>query len=226
MGSESRNRSLLVVGAGGFGRETIELVRALQSAGDPIELLGVYDDDPALDGHDVMGVPVLGPISAVHDHPDALVVVTIGNPTNYRVRKRIVAELGLAPDRYATLIHPTAIIPGSTQLGRGSVIHAHCVLTADVTVGSHVVMMPSVVLTHDDRIDDFATLGAGAKLAGGVTVAEGAYIGSGALLREYITVGGWSLVGMGAVVTHDIPPGEVWVGSPARRIRAAESSPS
>ena len=226
MVSESRPRSLLVIGAGGFGRETIELVRALQSVGEPVELLGVCDDDPTLQGHDVMGIPVLGPISAVHDHPDAVVVVTIGNPANYGVRKRIVGELGLAPDRYATLIHPTSVIPGSTQLGRGSVIHAHAVLTADVTVGSHVVIMPSVVLTHDDRIGDFATLGAGAKLAGGVTVAEGAYIGSGALLREYITVGEWSLVGMGAVVTRDVPPHEVWVGSPARRIRAAGSSPS
>ncbi len=226
MVSEPRSQSLLVIGAGGFGRETIELVRASQSVGDPIELLGVCDDDPTLQGQNVMGLPVLGPISAVRDHPNAAVVVTIGNPDNYRIRKRIVAELGIAPHRYATLIHPTAVVPESTQLGRGSVIHAHSVLTADVTVGSHVVIMPSVVLTHDDRIGNFATLGAGAKLAGGVTVAEGAYIGSGALLREYITVGEWSLVGMGAVVTHDVPPYEVWVGSPARRIRAAESSPS
>lgn len=225
MVSEARSRSLLVIGAGGFGRETIELVRALQSAGEPIELLGVCDDDPTLQGQDVIGVPVLGPIRTVHDYPDAAVVVTIGNPANYGTRKRIVAQLGLDPDRYATLIHPTSVMPGSAQVGRGSIIHAHCVLTADVTVGSHVVIMPSVILTHDDRIGDYATLGAGAKLAGAVTVAEGAYIGSGALLREYIAIGEWSLVGMGAIVTQDVPPHQVWVGSPARRIRDTESDP-
>lgn len=220
--SEVRAGSLIVVGAGGFGRETIELIRALRSAGSPIELRGVCDDDPELRGKQVLGVPVLGPVPVVHDHPDAAVVIPIGSPANYAVRKRLVRELGLAPTRYATLVHPTAVIPGSAQVGGGSVIHAHSVLTADVTVGSHVMIMPSVVLTHDDRIGDYATFGAGATLAGGVAVGEGAYVGSGALVREYVTIGEWSLVGMGAVVTRDIPPREVWVGSPARRVRAAD----
>jgi sugar O-acyltransferase (sialic acid O-acetyltransferase NeuD family) len=212
---------LIVVGAGGFGREAIELVRALQMAGRSIEMLGVCDDDPSLHGHDVLGVPVIGPIDAVHGHPESQIVVTIGNPSRFDVRKRIVDDLGLAADRYATLVHPAAVVPDSARVGAGSVIHAHCVLTADVTVGSHVVMMPSVVLTHDDRVGDFVTIGAGALVAGRVTIGEGAYIGSGAMVREHLTVGEWSLIGMGSVVTGNIPSREIWAGSPARFMRAA-----
>jgi len=219
MVAETRDGSLIVVGAGGFGRETIELVRALRAEGRPIDLLGICDDDPKLMGHSVLGVPVLGPIEAVHDHPGATVVVTIGSPADYGIRRRIVTRLELEPDRYATLIHPTAVIPGSADIGVGTVIHAHCVLTADVTVGSHVAMMPSVVLTHDDRISAYVTVGAGVRVAGGVTVGEGAYVGAGALLREHVTVGERALIGMGAIVTRSVPPDEVWVGSPARRIR-------
>ena len=223
MSADAGECSLIVVGAGGFGRETIELVRALQSAGQGIELVGVCDDAPAFAGTEVLGVPVLGPIASIHDHPDAQVVVTIGNPDNYGIRQQIVSRLGLDPGRYRTLIHPTAVVPKSARVGVGSIIHAQCVLTADVSVGSHVAMMPSVVLTHDDQIHDFVTLGAGVLIAGGVTIHEGAYIGSGSRLREYVTVGSAALVGMGAVVTRDVPAGEVWVGSPARRIRQATS---
>lgn len=37
-----------------------------------------------------------------------------------------------------------------------------------------------------------------------------------------LQIGVFSTVGMGAVVLRDIPPGEVWGGNPARRLRAAE----
>lgn len=46
-------------------------------------------------------------------------------------------------------------------------------------------------------------------------------MGAGSLVREYTTVGAWSLTGMGSTVLADVPPGEVWAGSPARRLRAA-----
>lgn len=52
---------------------------------------------------------------------------------------------------------------------------------------------------------------------------RGAYVGSGALVREGTTVGAWSQIGMGSNVLGDVPPGEVWVGSPARRLRAADA---
>jgi sugar O-acyltransferase (sialic acid O-acetyltransferase NeuD family) len=210
---------LAIVGAGGFGRETVELVRAAVAAGANYELVGIYDDDPKLHNGQVMGVPVLGPVAAVKDAPDVRLVVTIGSPSNYRIRREIVTGLDLPARRYATLIHPTAVVPGSAHIGEGSVIHAHCVLTAEVEVGRHVVMMPAVVMTHDDVAGDYATFGSGAMLAGGVVVGEGAYVGAGALVREHTTIGEWALVGMGSVVTGNVPPGQVWAGNPARPIR-------
>jgi len=48
-------------------------------------------------------------------------------------------------------------------------------------------------------------------------------VGAGALVREGVTVGAWSLIGMGSVVLHDVPPGEVWAGNPARLIRFVNS---
>jgi acetyltransferase-like isoleucine patch superfamily enzyme len=79
--------------------------------------------------------------------------------------------------------------------------------------------MPQVVLTHDDSVADHATFGAGVRLAGGVVVEDAAYLGSGALVREGLRIGAGSLVGMGSTVLTDVPAGQVWAGSPARRLR-------
>ena len=216
---------LVLVGAGGFARETAEAVAALNADGRQFEVLGFLDDDPALAGQEVDGLPVLGPISdpvpAADRFAGAQFVVCVGSPRRYSVRQAVVSALALPDRRYATIVHPTASLARSTVVGPGTVLLALTVTTASVRIGRHVAVMPHTVLTHDDVVEDFATLGAGVRLAGGVRVGRGAYIGAGALVREECAIGAWSLVGMGAVVTVDVPAGQVWTGVPARFRRTA-----
>lgn len=204
---------LLIVGAGGFGRETASLVADLGK----YEVVGFLDDDETIHGTRVSGIEVVGPIDAAIDS-DANLVLTTGSPSDFSSRELIFRRLGMDPERYATLVHPSVVVGEGCTIGNGSVIHAGSVLTADVTIGDHVVAMPAVVLTHDDRVGDFVTFGAGALVAGRVTISEGAYIGSGACIREDCTVGTGALIGMGSVVVSDVPPGTVWVGVPARQL--------
>lgn len=210
---------LLLVGSGGFGRETAEAVRALNAACTLWRLLGFIDDDPAQAGKVIDGTPVLGGREEIKRYPGARLVVCTGRPANYVSRLRIVSELGLPEERYATIIHPSASVSSSSSVGPGTVLLAGTVLTAAVRVGSHVTVMPHVTMTHDDVIEDFATLTSRVALGGGVRIGRCAYIGAGALIGEQRTVGEFALVGMGAVVRSDVPPREVWTGIPARRLR-------
>ena len=194
-------------------------MRAVNAVAPTWQLAGVLDDDPATHGSSLLGVDVIGPAEAAHEHPEALVVACVASPDDPSRRLRLVSKLSLPAERYATLMHPTAVVPASASIGPGTVLHAGTVLTADVELGAHVAVMPAVVLTHDDVVEDGVTFGAGARIAGAVTIERGAYIGAGALLRERLVVGAGAVVGMGAVVTRPVPAGEVWVGSPARRLR-------
>jgi sugar O-acyltransferase (sialic acid O-acetyltransferase NeuD family) len=214
----------VIVGSGGFARETAAAVIAINERAQTWELQGFVDDDAATHGRLISGVPVLGPVEAVGDSDAALVVCT-GSPRNYFSRRLIVERLALPDERYATLVHPAAALGTTTRLGTGTVVLAGVVATIDVTIGAHVAVMPGTVFTHDDVAADFTTFGAGVSLAGGTRVSEGAYIGSGALVREDCTIGAWSLVGMGSIVLQDVPAGEVWIGAPARRLRAAAQPP-
>jgi sugar O-acyltransferase (sialic acid O-acetyltransferase NeuD family) len=215
---------LLLVGSGGFARETLELVRAINRSSPQWEVLGFLDDDEARHGAEVLGARVLGPCEAARDHADALVVACVASPADPPRRLRLVERLDLPPERYATLVHPAAVVPESAALGPGTVIHAATVLTADVTLGAHVAVMPAVVLTHDDVVGDGATFGAGVRLAGNVTIGRAAYVGSGALVRENLEIGEAAVVGMGAVVTAPVPAGEVWAGVPARPLEVLRAS--
>ncbi|MEU8520839.1 NeuD/PglB/VioB family sugar acetyltransferase [Streptomyces sp. NBC_01216] len=210
---------LVIIGAGGLARETAQAVRDAGAGGR--RLIGHLDDNPALHGAELDGVPVLGGCDLAHDLRDASFVVCVGSPRDQAARARLVGRLGLPADRYATVVHPSAVVPSGCSVGPGSVILAYTVLTAAVRVGSHVAVMPHTVLTHDDEVEDHCTLASGVRLGGGARLGRGAYLGAGSVVREYTTIGAWSLVGMGSAVLDDVPPGEVWVGSPARRLRAA-----
>ncbi len=210
---------LLIAGAGGFARETVSAVAAVNEVTPTFRLLGLLDDDPALHGTSRAGATVLGGLSMVDAYPDASVVLCLGNPRSFRVRARVVERLGLASHRYATIVHPSASVGLGCMLGPGTVVLGQSVLTSDVTVGGHVAVMPHCVLTHDCVIEQYATLASGVRLGGGVRLREGCYGGAGALIREGATVGAGALIGMGSVVLRDVPFGEVWAGNPARRLR-------
>lgn len=209
-------RPLLLVGAGGFARETA----AAAAVCPEWTVLGFCDDDLARSGTAVDGLPVLGPAELVHDRPDAAVVLCTGSPRNFASRAALAARLALPADRYGTVVHPAAAVAPGTMLGPGTVLLAGVVVTSPQRVGAHVAVMPQVVLTHDDEVGDFVTLASRVALGGGVVVGPGAYLGAGVLVREGLRIGAGALVGMGSVVLADVPAGEVWAGVPARPLRA------
>jgi sugar O-acyltransferase (sialic acid O-acetyltransferase NeuD family) len=217
----SAARPLVVIGSGGFARETAQLVRAHAACGptgERYELVGLLDDDPRRHGTSVDGLPVLGGSELAGEHAlrGAAVLACVGNPGAPASRARLVARLRLPDEAWATVVHPLAAVSPDSSVGVGSVLHAGVVLTAAVRLGRHAAVMPHVVLTHDDEVADAVTFGAGVRLAGGVRVGEAAYLGSGALVREGRRIGAGAVLGMGAVVVRDVPAGETWVGNPAR----------
>jgi len=204
---------VVLVAASGLAREV-----AVAAARAGLEVVGAVDDDPRLHGTTLPGgLPVLGGLDALRDHPDAAVVLCPGRGA---ARAALAARLrGGGPVRFATVVDPSCVVPPSCEVGEGSVLLAGTVLTASVRVGRHVVCMPHVTLTHDDVVEDHVTIAAGVRLGGRVRVADGAYLGMGAMVRQDLVVGAGATLGMGAVLLEDLPPGGTWAGVPARPVR-------
>ncbi|SMH39599.1 sugar O-acyltransferase, sialic acid O-acetyltransferase NeuD family [Rathayibacter oskolensis] len=202
---------LILVGASGLAREALALIAAAGRH----RPVAVVDDGAARWGSELAGVPVIGGLDAVHQHPRAEIVVCVGHGS---ARARLVDRLravGVVDSRYARLVHPGVHVPDDCRIGAGSILFAGVVLTADVSLGRHVVAMPNVTLTHGNRIGSFATLCAGVTLGGGVRVGEEAYLGMSASVRERARIGRRATLGMGAVLLRDQPAGETWIGVPA-----------
>ena len=163
---------------------------------------------------------------------------------------RAIADLTLQVGSHAVIRAFSVIYAGSRighhlETGHGAVIREQNTIgdhlrvwnnsTIDYgcVVGSNVLIHCDVYVAQFTIIEDDVFLAPGVMIANdrhpicrdcmkGPTIKRGARIGINATLLPEIVVGEQALVGAGAVVTHDVPPGAVVVGNPARVIGASD----
>lgn len=213
-------KRVCILGVNGNARDVLEALRRARTVDPSTPEARGFLDDAIPQGRLVDGLPVLGPIAAARDFAGDCLVNAIGSPTSYPAKPGIIARTGAPADAFLTILDPRATISASARFGRGTVVLANSAVGAAAYLGSHIMVLQNCVISHDSVIEDFAVLATGVLLSGGVRIGRNAYLGSGCRVREGVRIGEGSLVGVGAVVLKDVPPGEVWVGNPARRLRA------
>lgn len=202
---------LVILGAGGHGREALDILRASGRAP-----LGFLDANPAL--KDVDGLPVLGGEDWLKGPRGVEAIIAIGNP---KVVLELAAKLDAWGIRFASAVSPAAVVSPRATLGPGCLIFPHAFVSAGAVLEGHVTVNVGASVSHDAKVGRGAILNPGARLAGGAIVGEGTMIGMGASVIQGKRVGAGCVIGAGAVVIDDIPDGATAVGVPARVVKPA-----
>jgi len=203
--------SVVVVGAGDYGRTALEIARAINADGKKVKVVGFLDDDPSKRA--MQSCPRLGDISWAAKHPEMSYVLAIANPAS---KRSIIERLEAFKLKYLALVHPTATVLDSVRLGSGVLVNAGARVVHDTTLGDFVSVNLNATVGHDCMIDEFVTIAPGANIAGRVHLETGALIGMNATILQNVTIGSWATVGAGAVVMKDVPARTVVFGNPAR----------
>ncbi len=133
--------------------------------------------------------------------------------TKRRVYTAQVAALGLP---FATVLHPTARIPASSEVGEGTIASVGAIVGAHTRLGRHVVLNRGALIGHHTTIGDHVSVMPGANIAGNCRIGDGVFVGMGALVLDNLTIGPDAVVAAGAVVTRDVPAGAQVMGIPAK----------
>jgi sugar O-acyltransferase (sialic acid O-acetyltransferase NeuD family) len=216
---------LVVIGAGGHGREVLDVVEALNAVQPRFDVVGVVADVADVDLLARRGATYLGSVDELLEgrleataEPVNL-VVAIGSAVT---RSLLVGRVEAAPalvgrTRWVpALVHPAATVGADVELGDGVVVAAGGRITTNVRIGRHAQINVNAVVSHDGRLGDHVTLSPGVLINGSVTIGPGAFLGTAAVVTPGRSIGAGSVIGAGAVVVDDVPPGVTAIGVPAR----------
>ncbi len=210
---------IVVVGAGGHARVVIDALQAAKA-----RVVSILDRNPSLWGTQMLGVPVMSEDewAATADDTVSVVIAVVGFGEGL-VRRRLVRDWSARGSKFATVIHPGAVVSPHAKVGAGAQVMARAVLNPGANVGAHAIVNTSTVVEHDCVIGEGTHLSPGVVLGGGVRIGPWAQVGLQATVLPGISIGEGAIVGAGAVVNSDVPANTLVTGVPARARRQAQA---
>ena len=207
---------MVIVGAGGLGREVEALARHDYANGKDWYIGGFLDTRPDVLSAYATHVGVIGDPMTFVPQADDIFIVAIGDT---RLKKRVVASLRLRGAHFVSL-RTHVQISARAKYG-ASIFGDRATVSVDATVGDYAYVGADTILGHDVVVSNFAHIGARCFVAGRAHIGEGAVIHPMACIAMDVRIGEWATVGLGAVVFNEVPPGSTVVGNPARRLSKA-----
>lgn len=203
---------IVIVGAGGFGREVLQWARDAWPD-DSHRIRGFLSADPRmLDGRGCD----LGILSSPDDYCPSLgekLLLGIGVPY---ARRKVAEQLVARGAEFLTLVHPVAIVAASAVIGEGSILCPYAVASDSCRVGRFVAMNYHTSLGHDAVAGDYAVLSPYATLGGQAHIEDDVFLGLHASVGPGIRIGPRSKVSANSCVLSATASDSLVYGVPGR----------
>jgi sugar O-acyltransferase (sialic acid O-acetyltransferase NeuD family) len=208
-------QDIVIIGAGGFGRELHEMLWDCLSP-EQYRFKGFLAKDPdELAGYEV-DAPIL-------DHPDSYqprandrLLLAIGDMD---VRRRIVETLTSRGGEFLTLIHPTSIVAKTAEVGRGAIIYPFTIVMNGAVVEDYVHLSIYASVGHDARVGKYSLMAPYATLNGFSVIEEEVYMSTHSTVAPEKRVGRRSKISANSAVMQDVPALSLVHGVPGRQTR-------
>ena len=210
---DAQVKGIVILGAGGFGREVLQYVRDTYGSDPGYAVKGFLDDAPKDLEPFGLGVPVLGAIESYRAEPSDRLLIAIGDP---RVRLRLAERFAAEGARFLTVVHPLAYVSPAARVGEGCIIAPFATVGAHADVGDHTVITFYASVGHDSVVGRYCIFAPHAVTNGMTAIGDGAYMGAHAVVVPLQSVGAWARVAAGAVVYRPVPEETFATGNPAK----------
>ena len=207
-------KKILIVGAGGFGRELLQWIKDINAEKPTWEIEGFLDDNlQALDGVEI-DYPVVGTISDWQPKDDEVFALAMGKP---QLKRMVVEKLKSRGAHFAAVIHPTALVSPFAHYGEGLVMFPYSKLSCNSTVGDFVSILTTPI-GHDNEIGDYTMISGGCNIVRNVKIGKDVFVAAGVCIAQDVVVKDGAYIGLGSVVLKDVKAGTKVFGNPARII--------
>lgn len=161
---------LLIVGAGGHGA----VVKEIAEATGKYEKIDFVDDNSDI----AIGKSYdLGDLSSDYD----CAVVSIGNNL---LREEFVNMLKECGYIVPVLIHPTAYVSDSAEIGEGTIVEPKAIINANASIGSGCIISVGTIIDHNVVIEDYCHINSGSIVCNASKVLKGTKVNAGSIISK------------------------------------------
>ena len=213
---EDHMKRLLIVGAGDLGRETFQWARDIEKHNmNQWDVIGFLDDDlQALEKYN-KNDRILGTVNEYVPQAGDELVVAIGDPATKRDLYQKLSAKGAV---FATLIHPTVLLPDEYSIGKDVIIGPGSIVSIEVSIADCVIVNTLTVVGHDVVIESGCVISDYCDLMGHCYLEENVFLGSGVQILPSVRVGKNARVGAGSVAIRRVKADTTVFGNPAKSI--------
>lgn len=208
-------KDIVIIGAGGFGREIAWLIEDINKIEDKYRLLGFIDDGK--DKNQIInGYQVLGGMEILKELKDICFVVAIGSAKLKKVLAEKAILFGANP---VTLVHPTVQLSPNNYLGKGVIICAGTILTVNTKINDFVTLNLACTVGHDTNIGNYTTIYPSVSISGNCEIDELSEIGTRTAIIQGVKLGKEVITGAGSVIIKDVKAASTIVGVPGQVVK-------
>ena len=203
------NKDVIIIGAGGHGKVIADIAKL-----NGYKEIYFLDDD--INKHKIGEYQIIGTSKDIDKYKEKYdFIVGIGNN---KIRKKFSLKLNERKIKQPSLIHPSAVIDQTVNIGQGTVVMSNVVINADSKIGNGCIINTSSSIDHDCLISNYTHISPGVHIAGNVYIGEETWLCIGSVIINNITIGSNIIVGAGATVINSIDENGIYVGIPAKRM--------
>lgn len=209
-------QNIIIVGAGAFGREVCCWLEDMLDSS-TMRIAGFLDDTRAKAPHlnENYRYPLLGSISDYEVGNHDAFIIAIGDPA---AKLRLASTLREKGGAFFTLVHPTALLARTANIGAGVIVCPFALVSADTRIGDFVTINTYSSIGHDAVIAQGTTISCHVDITGGVIIGEGVFLGSNASVLPNVRIGDGAKVGAGAIVMRKVDAGSTVYTMPAKKL--------
>jgi sugar O-acyltransferase (sialic acid O-acetyltransferase NeuD family) len=207
--------NIIIVGAGGFGREIRALLPSFLPGGD-YTLKGFLGNDAGVDSDESVDGEILATPEDYQPAKEDRFVLAIGNMV---ARRKVVESLQSKGGQFLTLVHPQAMVASSARLDEGVIIYPFASVSNNAQLATGVKLNYYASVGHDTRLGKYSLLAPYATVNGFGVLGDDVYLSTHSTVAPQVQVGDGSVVSANSAVMKHVDENSFVFGVPGRVTR-------
>lgn len=205
---------LIIIGGGDNAGAVIDVIK---NNNDNMQIIGISDNYSLGSYINGYAIKLIDEEVVNYLHESKII---ISYAKSMKIRKRLYENFTNYKAEFVSIMSKSSYISDTSNIGQGCIIMPGVVIRNQTSIGYNTLINSNATVEHGCQVGNHCHIGPGAVLTGNVIIEDECFIGANSTILPDLKISKGCIIGAGSVVTKNVSQNEIWIGNPARKIKA------